>query len=230
MEDDLLRHAATYPDERECSLYRIVGRDPHNRGKGDVLLYVGETAREPFTRWVEHIHEKPWAWRIRGIYADDRVFASKAAVLAAEKHAIRTERPIYNRKHNWGNPWRIDTRGQRRRTPQVHRATAARWRPPRAATSPRPRRSWRWLQSPAALVTYAWLVLAGAGWWAADHYLQVTVSEGAVTGAVGAGVLLAGAAGAGAKRKHRRWWWLLCAVLGGGWLLVMADPASTSIQ
>jgi hypothetical protein len=226
VDEHLLRSDALHPDERECSLYRFVGLDPHDRGIGDVLLYIGESAREPFTRMLEHIHEQSWAWRIRGFQVDKRVFASKEEVLAAEKHAIRTEQPIYNTEHNLGNPDRIATYGRRRRAPWVHRAGAGSWRPPRTPTTQR-RRSWQWMRTPAALVVYAWLVLTAAGWWAADHYLQFAAGEDAVTGAVGAGVLLAGAAGMGAKRRHRRWWWLLCVVLGAGWLVVVADPTFT---
>jgi hypothetical protein len=223
VEDDLLQRGATPPDERECRLYRFVGRDPWNRGIGDVLLYLGESAREPFVRMLEHIYEQEFAPLIRGWYVDKRAFASKAEVLIAEEHAIRTEQPIYNYEHNLDNPWRIDTRGQRRRAPKVYRASpAARWRPTRPA-APRRRRSWRWLRSPAAFVVSVWLVLAGAGWWVTDHYLRLAAGADAVTGAAAAGMLLAGAAGLRAKRRHRWRWRLLCAVLAAGWLIVVAD-------
>lgn len=76
--------------ERPCALYR------HFDGEGR-LLYVG-IAVNPLVRSLQHRHGAPW-WRevveIRLTH-----YASRDAAMAAERQAIRTEKPRHNRMHN----------------------------------------------------------------------------------------------------------------------------------
>ncbi|HEU5110595.1 MAG TPA: hypothetical protein VFT95_18805 [Micromonosporaceae bacterium] len=93
---------------RPCSLYRIYVLDPRTNYKTITLGYVGETARMPFTRFIEHLYEQPWGDTIVGHpEVDPRRFAGKDAVLAAEKAAVEAERPLYNYEFNLNNPDRI---------------------------------------------------------------------------------------------------------------------------
>jgi hypothetical protein len=78
------------PDEERTALYRYID------GEGR-LLYVGITSH-PKDRWKAHSH-RPW-----GIEAVDRTirwFDTRTAAQAAEKVAIQTEKPAYNRVYNF---------------------------------------------------------------------------------------------------------------------------------
>lgn len=92
-------------DPRDCALYRFWVRHPVTGLRA--LGYIGETARMPFVRLMEHIQEKPWADTIIGWEVDDRTFAGKDAVLQAERAAIHAEKPLYNIEENLGNGDRI---------------------------------------------------------------------------------------------------------------------------
>lgn len=189
-------HGAPVDDPRDCRLYRIWGTDPHERGISPVLLYIGETARQPFTRWMEHVHEQEWAWRITAMVADERVFGSKAEVLAAERVAVRAEQPIYNTEHNRANPWRIAV-AARRRPPRVYR------RRPVAAPAPGRVSRWvGWLRSTPVLFVGPWLVLAGGGWFVAAHWASTRGVAGVKAGA-GFATCVYGVAGVW---WLRRWW------------------------
>ncbi len=95
-------------EQRDCRLYRIYGLDPRTGYKTTTLIYIGETGREPFVRFVEHLYEQPFGDTIVGLpQVDPRVFGSKAQVWAAERAAIEAERPLYNYEWNLNNPRRI---------------------------------------------------------------------------------------------------------------------------
>ncbi|GAA4987280.1 GIY-YIG nuclease family protein [Actinopolymorpha pittospori] len=68
------------------ALYRFFDED-------GALLYVGITASLP-RRLGEHAAEKPWWTSLRRITVDH--YDSRAAAIAAETEAIRTERPAWN--------------------------------------------------------------------------------------------------------------------------------------
>lgn len=92
-------------DRRDCALYRFWVRHPVT-GR-TVLGYVGETARMPFVRLMEHVLAQPWADIIVRWEVDPVTYRGKDAVLAAEMTAIGRERPLYNVEGNRGNPDRI---------------------------------------------------------------------------------------------------------------------------
>lgn len=76
------------------------------------LLYVGLTA-DPGTRWKTHSRQKEWWHEVTTIRVEH--FPDRVSVEAAERHAIQTERPRYNSKHNGGqvarrpaSQWRLD--------------------------------------------------------------------------------------------------------------------------
>lgn len=167
--------------QRECALYRFWVLHPETGQR--VLGYIGETARMPFQRLMEHIYQQPWADTIVAWEVDSTVYPSKAAVLAAERAAILAERPLYNIEGNRGNPdrvppWTAVEHRQRREpgwqppvkgVPRIPRQRAPRpaRRPARAAA----RSSWlarwwvRWRVTVCVWVGL-WLVLWVAVWWA----------------------------------------------------------------
>lgn len=71
--------------------------------KDGTLLYVGISGR-----WSErlHQHEKESEWFERTDYVLIRRFPDRESVAAAEKAAIRAEKPIYNKQHSqeWQSP------------------------------------------------------------------------------------------------------------------------------
>lgn len=100
------RFAVPRTDRRDCALYRIMVVHP-TTGKV-VLGYIGETARQPFTRFMEHLYDQPWGDTIVGHpHVDPRVFAGKAQVCAAEEAAVRAEKPLYNIEFQKGAPHQI---------------------------------------------------------------------------------------------------------------------------
>lgn len=62
-----------------------------------VLLYVGITA-DPGARFKQHRGDKAWWTQVVNIRIEK--FPTRAAVLAAERTAIREERPLWNVVHN----------------------------------------------------------------------------------------------------------------------------------
>lgn len=91
---------STVPRVQPYRLYRFFGAD-------GTLLYVGMTGRIPVKRLMEHVADKPWASEMASWQVDPQTWWSEADVLAAEKHAIVTERPRYNTIHNGRNPHRV---------------------------------------------------------------------------------------------------------------------------
>jgi hypothetical protein len=178
------------PPDVPCALYRFKVRDPGDGYRTRRLGYVGETARFPLARLMEHIAQQPWADTIVSWEVDDTDFAGKDAVLAAEEAAIKAEKPLYNVEHNLANPDRITRQRaaeQRRERSRRRARDESPWVPatgPNPAGSPvrnRPRPSrpvprrlapvpsrlgtvWRWLSATVAFRAFVWwLLLALAG-------------------------------------------------------------------
>jgi predicted GIY-YIG superfamily endonuclease len=63
------------------------------------LLYVGVTMN-PVARWKQHSHEKTWWTEVAHIAVEPH--SDRAAVMTAERVAITTEKPRYNKTHNGG--------------------------------------------------------------------------------------------------------------------------------
>jgi hypothetical protein len=185
-----------------------------------VLGYIGETARMPFQRLMEHVYEKPWADTIVGWEVDPTSYGSKAEVLAAEDAAIKRERPLYNIKGNMENPLRIppwEQKAQRQardpgwrppaETPTVPRQRSARPAPPVARRGPSRAPAWllRWWGRNQLRVigwTATWAGLFAAAWWAgADTWKGWHEPRNA---AITATVILAIAAASKNRPKRRR--------------------------
>lgn len=75
-------------------LYRMYDAD-------GVLLYIGQTSNPVgrFTAWLGRActNRRPWVLTVTRV--DWRRYPNHDAVVAAEKLAIETERPIHNRDH-----------------------------------------------------------------------------------------------------------------------------------
>jgi hypothetical protein len=172
---------------QECRLYRFWGHHPRTRRV--VLLYIGETGRRPMTRLLEHVYDQPWSGDITAWQVDERVFAGKDSVLAAEREAIEAEWPLYNVEHNGGNPHRVVTRGPVRRPVPFRRPAWAPVRRGRRARMP------RW-----PVWAGLWLVLAlTAGGWSVARGL--TPADGAWVGVGVASVLLGTLQGRRVRRR-----------------------------
>ena len=123
-------------DRRECALYRFWVRHPVTGDR--VLGYIGETARMPFQRLMEHIYSQPWADTIVCWEVDPATYVGKAAVLAAEEAAIRAEMPLYNYEFNLENPNRVEVW----RAVKQRQAREPGWvPPPKGGRVPRQRRT-----------------------------------------------------------------------------------------
>lgn len=115
------------PLTEPCSLYRFTVWDPNTGYTTKRRGYIGETGRMPIERLVEHLRARyPWGDTVVGWEVDDRSFADKAAVVAAERVAVQRERPLYNDEWNRGNPDRI---GYAEQVRQRHERDAAAGRP-----------------------------------------------------------------------------------------------------
>lgn len=104
---------------RDCRVYEFEVLDPNTNYQTKTVGYIGETAREPLARLLEHVYAQPWSdtitlWRVL-----DEVYPNKPAVLAAEKAEIRARRPLFNYEENLDNPRRIPI-------PEARRQRAAR--------------------------------------------------------------------------------------------------------
>jgi hypothetical protein len=122
--------ASQATDLRDCRLYRFWVRHPRTGRR--VLGYIGETVRLPFERLMEHVEDQPWADTVVAWEVDDRVFAGKDAVLAAEAAAIRAERPLYNFEENQQNRLRVPIpRAVEQRHARDDAAGRPRWIPPK---------------------------------------------------------------------------------------------------
>jgi hypothetical protein len=72
------------------TLYRFFDKD--NR-----LLYVGISSRGP-SRWKEHERNRDWWHDVTS--STMQTFTSRQDALRAEREAIKSERPVYNKMHN----------------------------------------------------------------------------------------------------------------------------------
>lgn len=162
-------------DLRDCRIYRFYGWDPRTNYTTKTLIYIGETAREPLERMLEHVYEKPWADTITSWEADDQVYAGKDAVLAAERAAVEAERPLYNYEWNRNNSRRVEIwRQEQQRWARDDAKGRPRWvkptqqyRAPRrvAAASQAPvpvSQPWPAWKQKTALWTGSWLLLNAA--------------------------------------------------------------------
>lgn len=78
------------------ALYRYYDAD-------DVLLYIGVSNRPEF-RAKAHLYElRRGDWPKRAVRRVDEWYDSRLEALAAEKAAIRTEKPLYNGTHNYAD-------------------------------------------------------------------------------------------------------------------------------
>lgn len=75
------------------TLYRFFDKD-------DVLLYVGVT-QQAWWRWQTHRASTNWWTSTHHVTLEH--FEYREQALAAEKHAIKTERPVFNRMHRSGD-------------------------------------------------------------------------------------------------------------------------------
>lgn len=80
--------------EQDHALYRFFGAD-------GALLYIG-IALQPFARMGQHRREKSWWGEVATVAIEHHV--SRADALAAERLAIKAERPRYNVVHNRDRP------------------------------------------------------------------------------------------------------------------------------
>lgn len=189
--------------QRDCALYRIYVLDPRTNYTTTCLGYVGETARLPFVRFMEHLYEQPFGDTIVGQpQVDPRRFSSKEEVWAAERAAVEAERPPYNYEYNLANPDRIPIPVARRQREarDAARVPSPTWSSPRSvparpfASPSRPpkvrRRAWSRSQRHVVTVAATWLVLAAVGWWAACRYAHAPVLTGAEAGGAVAGAVL----------------------------------------
>lgn len=80
--------------ERLHALYRFFD------ASGD-LLYIGITLN-PAGRWKQHREDKPWWEEVADITIE--TYPDRPSVLEAERKAIITERPRYNKTHNTDRP------------------------------------------------------------------------------------------------------------------------------
>jgi hypothetical protein len=212
---------STHPAQRDCALYEIYVLDPRTNYTTITRGYIGETAREPFVRFLEHLYEKDFADTIVGPPRVVAAFNSKAEVLAAEEAAVRTKRPLYNIEYNMDNPQRIPpwTAREQRAARDAARATEGAAPAPAPVASPRARRPrsrpparpsrtarpapprvrplrWRHRRVWLALL---WLAVAAALCWTVID--RVGARDAVGLGAAGAAALFVAAVG---TRRRRR--------------------------
>jgi predicted GIY-YIG superfamily endonuclease len=80
--------------EQNHALYRLFGAD-------GTLLYTG-VALQPFARMGQHRREKSWWGEVATVTIEHH--DSRADALAAERAAIKAEKPLYNVVHNRDAP------------------------------------------------------------------------------------------------------------------------------
>jgi predicted GIY-YIG superfamily endonuclease len=78
--------------DNEQYLYRHFDKD-------DTLLYIG-VSLNPFKRLNDHKKQSSWFAKISNVTVDK--YPNREEVLKAERHAIITEKPLYNIRHKNG--------------------------------------------------------------------------------------------------------------------------------
>jgi hypothetical protein len=199
----------------DCNLYLIFTRDPWKRTTEVIVGYVGETARQPLDRLLEHIRKQWFARDFRGFLVvmdpqtgEPKVFASKAEVWAEERRLVEEYEPPYNREYNGSNRWLvIDGVGVHFDLPP----NQPDWWPDGSkaapvAVQPTPLGAFgRWWHS-----VRPWVIGAPVSWlgttvlllWAALTWTHMAVLAAMKGGALLAGVLVGG----GVAVKLLRWW------------------------
>lgn len=164
------------------------------------LLYVGQTERHAYVRWMEHLADKWWAPLIAAAAVDPQEYGSLPDVLRAEKALIKSHpRPHCNVEHNGDNPDRWLS--------PAHVVPVQRVRRPMARPEPvrARRRLTRW-QRRALTVSGGWLATVLLTWIPlhADHpgFAGLKLAAVLVT-VVALGLWMA----AGRKRRRRRRVW-----------------------
>lgn len=104
----------TIPQWSDCSVYRFMVRDPNTNYTTRRVGYIGETARMPLDRLIEHLRKKPWGDTIVGWEIIEDGCPDKASVLVAEKAAVLAEKPLYNDEYQRNAPHRIPEWDQKR--------------------------------------------------------------------------------------------------------------------
>lgn len=154
-------------------------------------MYIG-ISNEPWRREKQHQEDKPWHPHTRGWEVDDSVlYPTKRAAELAEAAAIRAELPLANDQHNRDNAHRVD-----------FRYLVA--QPDGGLVYRQPRREWAPWQKRAAWLGGGWVGLAVLCWIVAASVNTVTLSGGAVSGAVGATVIYGMVFGSRRPRRRRR--------------------------
>ena len=197
-----------------CQIYVIWGWDPWQRGKGEVCLWVGESARFWLMRVSEHA-DKYWREDITRIevVCDPGTgrpmrYGSKAAVWKVEEELTHKLLPVHSWEYNKDNPWVVRNRqGVHKPLPEVPKH----WLKPTPGTrvaalpydGPHRREPMGWFGK-IAWATIGWVVVAGVVWILAAANAStgqpVSAKDGAGLGAVAASMLYGGI------------WWLRCKV------------------
>lgn len=226
-------------EQRDCALYYVDCLDPATNYTTVLRdAYIGETARDPFTRFMEHLYEQPFGDTIVGKpRVDPRVFRSKDEVWAAEREAVERLRPIYNYEYNLNNPARIpipEARRQREdrdrlkgiesptwdKSPRAERQTQ---RPVRERRTPRLSAKWRRRRSRAVVRLAVWAAFAVGIWLGVAHlHSAVPFRTQALASVLGAVVC----AGVAVRFRRRLLVWALLGAAGVTlWLLLPALTA-----
>jgi hypothetical protein len=198
--------ATTIPPDAPCptQIYVVWGVDPWERGKGNVCLWVGESARFWIYRIAEHLKDKYWRFDIRVIEILPEVYPTKGDAYVAEQALTKKHQPIHSWEYNKDNPWVVrHKQGVHRPLPRI----PAHWNEPlpngRVPTVPAVATSVR--RAPGkpmgsfaklAWAAAGWLVVAGLVWVAAAATAEPgqapSAQDGAGVGALTASMLTAG--------------------------------------
>jgi hypothetical protein len=226
-------------EQRDCALYYVDCLDPATNYTTVLRdAYIGETARDPFTRFMEHLYEQPFGDTIVGKpRVDPRVFGSKDEVWAAEREAVERLRPVYNYEYNLNNPDRIPIPEARRQREERDRAKGIEpptWdkapRPERQAPQARPSRrvprlsvKWSRRRNRAAVRLAVWAAFAVGIWLGVAHlHSAVPFRTHALASSLGAAVCAVVAV----KFRRRLLVWALLGAAGVTlWLLLPALTA-----
>lgn len=207
--------ATAIPPDAPCPtlIYEVWGVDPWDRGKGDVCLWVGESARFWIHRAVEHLKDKYWRHDIRTIKIRPEVYPTKAAAWKVEEALTHKLQPVHSWEYNRDNPWVVRNRqGVHRSLPRI----PAHWSDPlpgtratsevvpAGATFMSPTKPMGWFGK-IAWATFGWVFVAAAVWILAATNAPdgqpISAKDGAGLGAVAATLLYGGIGWAWSKMR-----------------------------